>query len=366
MKRLECLDALRGLAIVLMVVNHTGHYLTADPLPAWAYLAVYLTVTLAAPLFLFSAGFALALSIKKARERREPAARAGIFQRGLVLISLGWLINLFFYGTEPLWRGRILLAIGASLILAYPFYDWAASRAKRSALAIVSLSGLLAFPAAYPLLQSISADHRIIAEIFLSEFPLYPWFFLVLIGLLAGREFLAREELAGRERKIILAAGAAALLAWLVLSLALNGGNILSFANDYNLNGYWNPSPLTWLWILGWIAILFLLFYAGESNLLLRSKLRNIFGRPAGQAPSHATGQACLARLGRAALPLYFLQFFLIITVGRTLLKLETADFFWFVLINLLIIYLLCLSAKSSIFATSTVYGRLKPKARIS
>jgi len=352
MKRREYIDALRGLAIIFMAVNHAGHYLAASYMPAWAYLLIYLTVTFAPPLFLFLAGASLVLSIKKEKEnasQSETLLFLKYFRRGLELIALGWLINLFFYYDEPLWRGRILQTIGLSLILAYPFYSLTLDRLKRFWLSAIVLLGLMIYPFIFPALQALSLSHRIFAEIFMSEFPIYPWFFLALIGMIAGQEIIARGELVRKIRIRVLSAGAFLISSWLVLSIILRGSNIFSFDNDFNLNGYWNPSPLTWLWILGWLAILSLVFYSLANNSL-RNMLRN----------------NCLAIMGRKALFLYFLQFFLIITIGHTLLGLSISSFFWYVPVVLLIIYLLCLSAKSSKFASSTVFGRLRPKARIS
>lgn len=353
MKRLESIDAWRGLAVILMVINHAGHYLTpANFMPIWAYLAVYLTVTLAAPFFLFLIGVSLALSIKRATE--NPTQSFGFVylkyaKRGVVLIGLGLLINLFFYYDEPLWRGRILLTIGLSSIIAYPFYYLASSRLKRLMLLLISLTGLLIFPLAYPAMQALALSQPLFGTIFLSEFPLYPWFFLVLIGLMAGRQYFSQGELPDLIRKRIAVAGAIALSSWLAMSILLNGWQIFDFANDYNLNGYWNPSPLTWLWIFGWLALSLNFFsgiYAGETRSRFLAK--------------------CLPTLGRQAIALYFLQFFLIIIVGHKLLKIEIYDIISFALITSFIIYLLCLSRKFSSFASNMICARLKPKARTS
>jgi len=353
MKRRGFIDALRGLAIVLMVLNHAGHYLTALPHSLWSYSIIYLTVTLAGPIFLFIAGFSVALSIQNHSEVSGRDLFFKFLKRGLMLIGLGFLINLFFYYGEPLWRGRILMTIGLGSILIYPFYYWAAGRLNRLILSAAALSGFFLFPLAYPALAAAAGHQPILAEIFLSEFPLYPWFFLMLLGLLAGREFLTRDKLTKKSRQLIFGVGADLIFIWLALTLIYYGGNLFSFLNDYNLNGYWNPSPLTWLWILGWIMLLFLFFYAWEDNLLrsnVRSKLRSNW----------------LAVMGRNALWLYFLQFFLIITLGRTLLGLRITDLTVFILINSIIIYFLCLSAKCKRSAINIISGRLKPRVRIS
>ncbi|MFA6526150.1 MAG: heparan-alpha-glucosaminide N-acetyltransferase domain-containing protein [Candidatus Buchananbacteria bacterium] len=358
-KRLDSIDALRGLAVVFMVINHAGHYLTPSFTPAWAYYAIYLTVTLAAPLFLFLAGVSLALSIRKERENGQAGANLFLkyLKRGLALVGLGLLINIFFYFNEPLWRGRVLMAIGLSIIIAYPFYSLMLDRSKRLMLLAASICGLMVFPLIYPALQSAAEHNKIIADIFLSEFPIYPWFLLVLIGMICAREFILPGEIQTVIRKRILNAGALLLISWLALSLAINGADILSFVNDYNLNGYWNPSPLTWLWIFGWLVILAIVFYGLENNLL-RNMLRST-------RPAKGLGD-CLALMGRNALLLYFLQFFLIITIGQKLLKLQIYDIVPFVLVNSIIIIILCVSATYKKSVRSIISDRLGPKARIS
>src|SRR5215472_248125 len=66
-ERLVFLDALRGFALIFMVVNHTGHE-WQDRVMGWPwYYMVYLTMAVAAPIFLFLVGFCLPLSLVKIR-----------------------------------------------------------------------------------------------------------------------------------------------------------------------------------------------------------------------------------------------------------------------------------------------------------
>ncbi|MGH7264321.1 MAG: heparan-alpha-glucosaminide N-acetyltransferase domain-containing protein, partial [Candidatus Rokuibacteriota bacterium] len=54
-------DALRGLAVALMVVNHTARW-WLDPALGGREALVYVTMVLAGPTFLLLVGFSLALS----------------------------------------------------------------------------------------------------------------------------------------------------------------------------------------------------------------------------------------------------------------------------------------------------------------
>ena len=64
------LDGLRGLAIVAMVVNHTGRW-WIDRSFGWPrYHLIYITTTVAAPIFLFLVGFCQAIAHHNATVRR--------------------------------------------------------------------------------------------------------------------------------------------------------------------------------------------------------------------------------------------------------------------------------------------------------
>src|SRR5436305_72743 len=67
-ERLVFLDALRGFALIFMVLNHSGRW-WQDRVMGWPrYYAIYVTMAVAAPVFLFLVGFCLPLS-----GTREPA-----------------------------------------------------------------------------------------------------------------------------------------------------------------------------------------------------------------------------------------------------------------------------------------------------
>lgn len=347
MKRWEFIDGWRGLAIILMVINHVGHYLVPPWYYDWSYLLIYWTVTLAAPIFLFLAGLSMALSLDKIPlnlDKNKLKIFWKIFKRGMLLVALGLLVNLFYYIDEPIWRGRILMCLGLSSILLYPFIYLTQARLGRMATLVGSIVALMLLPLVAPSLQMLAVSQPIIGQIFLSEFPLYPWFFLVLIGLIAGQEFLARGELKKSERKFLLTVGGVLLLAWLILSIIFYGANIFAFSNDVIIARYWNPAPITWLWILGWLNILAVMFYGlGQAGKL----------------------NQWLVALGRQSIYMYFLQFFLIIIVGHNILRLVATDLFSFTILTIIIIIILCLSTRFKLSAISTRLSRLKARVRI-
>jgi uncharacterized membrane protein len=316
MKRIQFIDVLRGLAIFFMVINHAGHFLTVRPILDWTYLAIYLTVTIAAPLFLFLAGFSLVLSNKNF---------SYYLKRGLVLILLGLLINICFNLSEPFYRGRILFTIGLSIILAYPFLVASVNKYFSMWLVPLALIGLASFSFVYPYLPTVAGLHPFIANLFFIEFPIYPWFFLVLLGISAGQSYL---RLQGEKQQYLThiwgVSGLFGLIAWLVLTVIVHPSTPLSFSNDLVLNSCWNPSLITWFFVLGAIYFfLSLVYWLSEKKIVIFEPLQII---------------------GRHSLVLYFLQFFIIFTIGHLVLGTNIASetAFSFAIALIMVLVFLC------------------------
>ena len=115
--RFVFLDALRGFALVFMVLNHTGRW-WQDGIMGWPrYYMIYVTMAVAAPIFLFLVGFCLPLS--KARE--EPRALPMLWKyakRGARLILAGLLLNLLVFPEDPIYSNGVLQTIGISIFVA--------------------------------------------------------------------------------------------------------------------------------------------------------------------------------------------------------------------------------------------------------
>ncbi len=115
--RFVFLDALRGFALVFMVLNHTGRW-WQDGIMGWPrYYMIYVTMAVAAPIFLFLVGFCLPLS--KARE--EPRALPMLWKyakRGARLILAGLLLNLLVFPEDPIYSNGVLQTIGVSIVAA--------------------------------------------------------------------------------------------------------------------------------------------------------------------------------------------------------------------------------------------------------
>src|SRR5438046_716246 len=103
-RRQVFLDGLRGLALIFMVLNHTGRWWIERPLGWPRYHLVYLTVTLAAPIFLFLVGFCLPLSYLNStlpRGQRYVSVAWKYVRRGARLVVAGSFLDPLGLPDEP-------------------------------------------------------------------------------------------------------------------------------------------------------------------------------------------------------------------------------------------------------------------------
>src|SRR5204862_2770960 len=86
--RLAFLDVLRGFALIVMVLNHTGRWWITREMGWWRYWLVYGTVTVAAPIFLFLVGFVLPLSLHRyAGDIVTPSRLWTYWRRGATIVA---------------------------------------------------------------------------------------------------------------------------------------------------------------------------------------------------------------------------------------------------------------------------------------
>lgn len=296
--RLLSLDALRGVAVILMMEQHLGFWLWAsDPLrspiaQAPVLMALQALGGLAAPTFITLAGAGTVLLA-----RGVPAGLdRTLVRRGLGVLGFGVLLNLltpswFSVGswfvlhlmglgiaTTPLWRrlpSAALLAGQALLLLAAPFVQhWLAT----PVVLVNDRMRQLDLPG--------GALRLALAE---GQFPVVPWLGLFLGGIVVGRWLVAdRRARVARLCAALLAAGAA-LGALGVLARSVPA---LAFLRDAP---WWRLVQLRPGFYPGHPSILFLL-QAGTLLLLLGAlalERRDVFRR-----------DHLLVGLGRASLTL--------------------------------------------------------------
>jgi uncharacterized membrane protein len=292
--RLPFLDGVRGVALVLMVVNHTARYWLDDSIGPGRWPLVYLTTTLAAPLFLFLVGFCLPLSF--ARARRPLAKYLG---RAAGLLVAGWGVNLVVFPEQPPLGSNVLHTIAVAILVSLPLLPLLDSAAARVVLVAAGAGAYLAFARAYPALVAWTGGHPRAAEIWFYDFPPWPWLGLVVVGLASGRTMLARPDRRARRRYFaaLAAVGVAGVGLSLALDLWLAPRGPLVFTRDFIVTNHWVPRGATVAWVLGavfcWVAALYALMEVGGARL------------------------RWLVLLGRTALMLYVVHLLLVVSLGQ-------------------------------------------------
>lgn len=257
--RLLFIDGLRGIAIILMVINHTARD-WMDVSMGWGrYHLAYLSLLLPAPIFLFLVGFVLPISFR----RHRPAfgsSLLGYARRGLVIVAGGLLLNVVVFPENPWWSGGVLQTIGLSIILIAPAL-WIMDRPwARWAVAGLGAALYVAYAWMYPLLTAWVAEHPHAGRVLFLDFPPWPWICAALVGLSVGWSWLdARQhgpEAEVRWFTVAALAGVGCLIVFGLYEGLLHTSDHISFKRDLMLNRHWTPAGSTLLFITGMLALL--------------------------------------------------------------------------------------------------------------
>jgi uncharacterized membrane protein len=323
--RLRFLDAVRGWALILMVLNHTGRW-WQDASVKWPrYYLIYVTLTLAAPMFLFLVGFCLPLSSSGARSRggSTVAALGKWAGRGARLIVAGLALNVLVFPEDPVWNNGVLQTIGISILVAAPAALFLGSRAGRWGLLALAILGYLAFWQAFPRLGGWVPAHPVASQILFFEFPPWPWLSLVLVGLVLGGFWVERSDAQARARYMwgVAAAGAVCLVWFFAWDAVAGTTNRWMFTRDFILNRHWTPRGATLAWLFGMVFC----------QIALAYYLVEIRGWPS----------RALVLLGQTALVLYFVHHFIVLTLVNQQLGLRFNNWGIFALANAALVLLL-------------------------
>ena len=319
--RAGAIDALRGLIIVTMALDHANYFIAhrhssgeygGGPFPVYTDPLTFLTrfVThFSAPGFFLLMGVGMAFfSVKRRALGWSPwAIRFHFLIRGLVLACLQLAIVNRAWGWGPVpfpvvYIG-VLIALGGTMILGgwlVDLPDWAL--ALSSLLLFIGSEYLHPAPESWGLISN-DLPNLLLARpggtgTLWSNYPILPWLELVVFGLLLG-SWLWRDSRQAYRRMMIL--GGIFLLVFLTLRLLDGFGNIRPRAGDswidfFNLVKY--PPSMT-----------FTLLTTGV-NLFLLTAL-DWLGR------RKPTWLGVLKIFGRAPLFVYILHLFLYMVLGR-------------------------------------------------
>jgi uncharacterized membrane protein len=314
--RRRYLDWLRGLAVVVMIEAHT---LDAWTRPADRDLPVFgwslILGGFGAPLFLFLAGVAVALSAsaKVARGASAAAATAAVRRRGWEIFGLAFLFRLQSYmltgfsSPRSLLKVDILNIMGPSIAAAATL--WGATRSF--------LSRFLAFSAATILIAMVTPvvrEMRVLDPLpdpieaylrpspGLTNFTLFPWAAFVFAGTIVGLLIeRASDEVLERRLMPRLAAGGALVAA---------AGYAASYLPSiYERSNFWTSSPTFFFLRAGLLALTVAGAYAWE---------RSRAGR----------GWSPMAQLGRTSLFIYWIHIELVYGLIAEPIK-RTLPFGW-------------------------------------
>jgi len=361
-KRLFPLDALRGLIIVFMALDHANYFIAqkhspgehwGGPFPAYDSALPFLTrlVThFSAPGFFFLMGVGMLL-FADARWRQGWSTwriSAHFWIRGTLLILLQFMLE------NPLWKAGpgffpetffgVLSALGGTMILGSFLF-----RLNPIALLILTLGLLLGTEWLHPdpgLWNSIDRDTWKLVFLysggdgeFWSTFTVLPWLELVVFGMLFGRWLLADEKKAYQMGFWL---GISLLVLFVIIRTADGFGNIRPREGD------------TWIDFLNVVKYppsLTFTFLTMGVNLLV------LWGFSKAGDPSSGSGQAVqtlsrpLVAFGSAPLFVYFWHRYLYMLVGRTFEPFGT---------SLPVMYLYWLLGLAILYPPALWYGRFK------
>jgi uncharacterized membrane protein len=324
--RYHFLDGLRGVALILLVINHTARDWIDRSLAVGRYYVVYGSVLLPAAIFLFLVGFCLPISF-----RRVVAADAfgtavlKYFRRGIVIVVAGILLNVLIIPDTHPWSGGVLQTIGYCIIVLGPAMPLLRYRAARHGLMALAVLIYLAFVWSYDGLGRWSAAHPVAADILFLDFPFWPWISAAIIGLVLGWAWLearARGEAEeARFFRIAAVVGFLGVVAYVASERLLSLPTGFGFRRDFLLNRHWTPRGVTNFLVIGGVATLL----AGSYQVMQgrRYQLR------------------WLVVLGQTALMLYFVHQFIELTLVSRVLKVTFKNWWLYGAANVILIVLL-------------------------
>jgi len=213
--RIEVVDWLRGLAVVLMIL---AHGMDAWLLPAAKTGALYAIIRIAsgipARLFLLLVGVSAAIQFESglAKGADSGSMRGKLLKRGLQILALAylfrlqeWLLSHFYGGWEALFRIDILNTIGASMIVvalvATPRHGRRQILPSLLLAAIFLGLGPIVGPAHFPGWLPQPLTSYLGGQRPMAWFSLFPWGAWALVGVAVGHAWVGTSRDEARHRR---------------------------------------------------------------------------------------------------------------------------------------------------------------------
>src|SRR2546427_9426891 len=175
-------------------------------------------------------------------------------RRGARLVVAGWFLNLLVFPDEPLFAGGVLEPIALSIVGLALLLPLLRRRAAGWALLAAALGVYASFALAHPFLRRWLTRHPVVAAVWFSDFPLWPWLAVALLGVVLGWVWAESQRRGDDDRRyfgMMSLAGVLCLAAFLALELAVGPTPHFYSGRDLVLNQHWNPGPVTFLLLLG-------------------------------------------------------------------------------------------------------------------
>jgi len=249
-KRIASIDWMRGFVMILMVLDHVsmvynGNHLSTDSaakyvsgtaLPAFEFFSRWLT-HLCAPVFVFLAGTALAISVERkvAKGINSWQIDKDILLRGAFIALLDPTVISFFSGKIII---QVLYAIGVAMMCMAFF-----RRLSSTWLIVIALAwfafGELLTTMAWPPAEGSSIVQALLYSTYSSPnmvimYPLLPWLAMMILGWVFGRYLLDYREgkVSITPVQLLLGLGISALLSYFVIRYFNGYGNMLLYRDD--------------------------------------------------------------------------------------------------------------------------------------
>lgn len=250
-KRIASIDWMRGFVMILMLVDHVSMaynrnhintdsaalFIPGTEIPELGFFVRWVS-HLCAPVFVFLAGTALAISVERKVARGIEAVQIDkdILIRGAFIAILDPTIISLFSGRMTI---QVLYVIGTAMICMAMLRRFSSTMLVISALVIIVFGEMVTAPFWPPQQDMQSIIVALFISIYASDelvikYPLFPWLAMMMLGWVFGRYLLAYRE--GHTRvgpvSLLLLLAATTLLAFAAIRYNDGYGNMFLYRED--------------------------------------------------------------------------------------------------------------------------------------